>query len=182
MRILSVGFGVLFMTTVAVAQAPAPRPAAAAKPTATLAQLMRGILFPNSNIIFDAQSNDPAKERPKPAGTGALVDFCCVYTGWPTVENAALALDEVVDLLSKPGRMCDNGKPAPINSPTYKKGEQMLRTASLKIYQLAKSKNLEMVIDAANDLADACATCHDVFRDKGDAASPLRCVPEAAAK
>src|SRR5260221_14482172 len=105
MRVLSVGFGVLFLTAVAGAQAPppakppAPNPAAAAsppaaKPTATLAQLMRGILFPNSNIIFDAQANDPAVPKPKPAGTGALVDFCCVYTGWAVVENAALSLNE----------------------------------------------------------------------------------------
>jgi hypothetical protein len=190
MRVLSIGFGVLFMTTVAAAQAPAPAPKpaapaarpAAARPAATLAQLMRGILFPNSNILFDAQTNDPAKERPKPAGTGALVDFCCIYTGWPVVENAALALNEVVDLLSKPGRLCDNGKPAPINEATYKKGAQMLRDSSLKIFNLAKAKNLEMVSDAANDLADACATCHEVYRDRGDAQSPLRCVAAPAAK
>jgi hypothetical protein len=137
---------------------------------------MRGILFPNSNILFDAQSNDPAVPKPKPAGTGALVDFCCVYTGWQTVENAALALDEVVDLLSKPGRMCENGKPVPIGDATYKQGAQMLRDTSLKIYQLAKAKDMEKVSDAANDLADACATCHDPYRDKGDAQSPLRCV------
>jgi hypothetical protein len=177
MRVLSVGFGVLLMTTVvAVGQAQAQAPA---KPTATLAQLMRGILFPNSNIIFDAQSNDPAVPKPKPAGTGALVDFCCVYTGWQVVENAALALDEVVDLLSKPGRVCDNGKAVPIGDATYKQGAQMLRDSSLKIFQLAKAKDMEKVSDAANDLADACAACHDVYRDKGDAASPLRCVAGA---
>lgn len=189
MRVLSVGFGLLFLTAVAVAQAPpakapaakpAPaRPAAAAaKPTAALAQLMRGILFPNSNIVFDAQSNDPAAPKPKPAGTGALVDFCCVYTGWPVVENAALAMNEAVDLVTKPGRMCENGKPVPINDATFKKGAQMLRDISLKVYQYAKAKDKEKTSDAANDLADACSTCHEVYRDKGDAKSPLRCVPQ----
>jgi hypothetical protein len=177
MRVLSIGFGLLLMTTVvAVGNAHAQ---AQSKPTATLAQLMRGILFHNSNIIFDAQSNDPAVPKPKPAGTGALVDFCCVYTGWQTVENAALALEEVVELLSKPGRVCENGNPVPIGDATYKQGAQMLKDSSLKIFQLAKAKDMEKVSDAANDLADACATCHDVYRDKGDAASPLRCVSGA---
>ena len=41
---------------------------AAAKPYATLAQVMRGIPFPNSNIIFDTQSTDPAAAQ-KPAGS-----------------------------------------------------------------------------------------------------------------
>ena len=186
MRVLSVGFGLLFSTAVAVAQAPPPRAPAAtpapARPPATLAQLMRGILFPNSNIIFDAQSNDPAAPKPKPAGTGALVDFCCVYTGWPVLENAALALNEAIDLIAKPGRRCDNGKPAPVNEATFKKGAQMLRDASLKIYQLAKAKDLEKTSDAANDLADACSTCHEVYRDRGDANSPLRCVAGPAPK
>ena len=37
-------------------QAAAPRP----KPTGSLAQIMRGIYFPNSNLIFDVQQHDPA--------------------------------------------------------------------------------------------------------------------------
>ncbi|MQA28419.1 MAG: hypothetical protein GEU82_01075, partial [Luteitalea sp.] len=54
------------------AQAQAARPAAAAEPTGDLAQLMRGILFPNSNLIFDAQSNDPgAPKKPEAGGGGA---------------------------------------------------------------------------------------------------------------
>ena len=37
------------------------------QPYGTLAQVMRGIPFPNSNIIFDTQTNDPGappKKRP----------------------------------------------------------------------------------------------------------------------
>lgn len=192
MRVLSVGFGLLFLTAVAVAQAPAPKPPAPnapapaarpapAKPIGTLAQVMRGILFPNSNVIFDVQSNDPTAPKPKPQGSGALVDFCCVYTGWPVVENAAVALNQAVDLITKPGRMCDNGKPAPTARADFQKFAQGLRDASKKIYDLAKTKNMEKVSDAANDLADACAACHEVYRDRGDAQSPLRCVAAAAA-
>src|SRR5271170_3256696 len=49
--------------------APAPAKRAAAgtlKPElyANLGQLMRGILFPNSNVVFAAQDDDPAKVPP----------------------------------------------------------------------------------------------------------------------
>src|SRR5712672_2774119 len=83
MRVLSVGFGLLFLTAVAVAQAPPPKapakaPAAKAaapsssssKPVGTLAQVMRGILFPNSNLIFDVQQTDPGAPKKKSEGVG----------------------------------------------------------------------------------------------------------------
>ena len=35
-------------------------------PVATLGQLMKGILYPNSNVIFFAQDKDPAKVKPAP--------------------------------------------------------------------------------------------------------------------
>src|SRR5262245_22494411 len=56
-------------------QAPAPAPPPAApvmQPYASLAQVMRGIPFPNSNIIFDTQTNDPgAAKKPGESGAGA---------------------------------------------------------------------------------------------------------------
>ena len=58
----------IFFISCTQAQPPAPAaPAApAAKPYGTLAQLMRGIPFPNSNIIFDTQSTDPAAAQKPP--------------------------------------------------------------------------------------------------------------------
>ena len=53
MRVLSVVLALLFLAVVATAQAPA------AQPVGTLAQVMRGILFPNSNLLFDVQTQDP---------------------------------------------------------------------------------------------------------------------------
>src|SRR5215813_1688125 len=53
---------------------PKPAPAAAQAPSfppaGNLAQVMRGILFPSSNIIFTVQTHDPA-EKKKPSGTGS---------------------------------------------------------------------------------------------------------------
>lgn len=159
-------------------QTPTPPRAAAAKPDADLAQLMRGILFPNSNILFDVQQNDPgAPKKPAAAGTdgGATQTYANVYTGWQVVEGAAAALEESVDLLLKPGRVCSNGKPAPVTRADYIKFAGSLRATARKAFIAAKAKNQEQVSDITNDLADACAMCHEVYRDKGPAGSPSRC-------
>ena len=182
MRVFSVVFASLLLAVVAVAQAPPPRPAPKVVPGApigTLAQVMRGVFFPNANLIFDVQQIDPAAPRKKPAeggGGGATADFSNVYTGWQVVENAAISLNEAVDLIMKTGRFCDNGKPVPVQRADFQKFAQGLRDASRKALVAAQAKNQEKVSDVANDLADACANCHEVYRDKGDAKSPLRCV------
>jgi hypothetical protein len=197
MRVLSVGIGVLLSSAIVLAQAPPPKADAAKAPAkagaipsprsqppiGTLAQLMRGILFPNSNLIFDVQQNDPAAPKKKAAeGGGASSDFANVYTGWQVVENAAVALGEATDLIMKAGRKCENGKDVPLKNADFQKFAEGLRVAAQKSLAAALTKNQEKVSDSANDLADACANCHEVYRDKGDAKSPLRCVAPAAKK
>ncbi len=120
------------------AQPPAPAaPAApAAKPYGTLAQVMRGIPFPNSNIIFDTQSTDPAAaQKPPEAGAPATQTFAGVYGGWQAVENASIALQETGNLLLVPGRMCENGRPAPIDQEDFKKWAQGLVDAGAACLQ-----------------------------------------------
>src|SRR5437868_6203895 len=121
MRLVVAGFTLAVLTAVAAAQAPAakapPRAAAsrpALKPAGTLAQIMRGIYFPNANLIFDVQQNDPAAPKKK-ADSGSSTDtYASAYSGWEVVENAAVALTDGVDLILEPGRTCQNGKPVPI--------------------------------------------------------------------
>jgi hypothetical protein len=52
-----------------------------------------------------------------------------------------------------------------------------MRTAGIAFMQAARSRDRERAIAVTNDVADACAMCHEVFRDKGDANSPARCTP-----
>jgi hypothetical protein len=187
MRIRSVVVGMALLTTVVTAcSAPAPPAAPAGQasapagpPTGDLAQLMRGILFPNSNIIFDAQSNDPGapKKEAGGAGSGASAQFANVYSGWQMVEGAAVALAEVPDLILKPGRLCSNGKPAPVDREDFKKFAQGLREAGIATLAAAKEKSQDKVIEVTDKVADACANCHEVYRDKGPAGSPERCTP-----
>ena len=145
--------------------------------------MMRGIYFPNANILFDVQSVDPAKppkEIPKD-DPRATVMFANIYTGWQVVENAAIAMAESTPLFLTPGRLCQNGKPVPINQPDFRAAVENMRVQSLKMLEVAKTKNLEAASDQTNEVAGACAQCHEVYRDVGDANSPNRCTPPAAA-
>jgi hypothetical protein len=157
---------------------PAAPAAAASAPTGELAQLMRGILFPNSNLIFDAQSNDPgAPKKEGASGGGASAAFANVYSGWQMVEGAAVALAEAPDLILKPGRLCSNGKPVPVDRPDFIKFAQGLREAGIATLAAAKEKSQDKVIEVTDKVADACANCHEVYRDKGPAGDPARCTP-----
>jgi len=127
----------IFFISCTQAQSPAPAASApAAKPYGTLAQVMRGIPFPNSNIIFDTQSTDPAAaQKPPEAGAPASQTFGGVYGGWQAVENASIALQETGNLLLVPGRMCENGRPAPVDQEDFKKWAQGLIDAGAASYR-----------------------------------------------
>jgi hypothetical protein len=189
MRFFATGLTSVFLFAVGItaAQTPTPRPtqtpvpkpaarAAAVKPDGTLAQLMRGILFPNSNLLFAVQENDPGAPKKSDAASGSH-DYSNVYTGWEMVEGAAVALEESADLIMKPGRLCSNGQPAPVGRADYMKFVQDLREAGRKTLAAAQAKNQEQVTELTNDIADACSNCHEIYRDKGPVGSPARCLP-----
>lgn len=160
------------------AQAPVAKPAAkpAVKPAGTLAQVMRGVYFPNSNLIFDVQKNDPGAPKKKTESSGSATDtYGGAYTGWEMVENAAVALTDGVDLILTPRRLCQNGNPVPSRQPDFQRFARDMRKVGLAVLEAAHTRNQEKVSDATNDLADACSNCHEVYRDKGPADSPARC-------
>ena len=82
-----------------------------------------------------------------------------------------------VDLILKPGRTCQNGKPVPVQQPDFQKFARDMRQAGLVALQAARTKNQDKVSDATNNIAEACSNCHEVYRDKGPADSPARCTP-----
>src|SRR5918993_2046187 len=123
-----------------------------AKPYANLAQMMRAIPFPASNIIFDAQSEDPGapvKEAPGGASAGATKAYANVYGGWQQVENAALALQETANLLTIPGRKCMNGKDAPLDRADYQKAIQQLADAGAAAYKAAQAKDQDAIVEVS---------------------------------
>ena len=155
---------------------PAAAPAPAAQAYGTLAQVMRGIPFPHSNIIFDTQEQDPAApKKPSEGGGGATNVYANVYSGWQAVENSAMALSETANLIMIPGRLCENGLPVPIEREDYRRAAQGLADAGRAAYKAAQSKNLDAMVEVSGTVADACAACHEVYRDKPE--GKQRCIP-----
>jgi hypothetical protein len=119
------------------------------RPYGTLAQLMRAIPFGHSNLIFDTQTQDPAAPRKAETGDGASAKFANIYTGWPMVEASALALAETANLMLIPGRLCDNGRPVPLERDDFKKFVQGLADAGLAARKAAQSRNQDAMVEVS---------------------------------
>jgi hypothetical protein len=149
-------------------QEPPKPPAAAMQVQSNLNQLMRGVLYPAANVVFSAQSDDPATvKRPPDVDPSMATDpLVSTFGGWLAVENAALALSDSANLLLIPGRLCANGVPAPINSPEWAKFVQDLRDAGIKAYKAAQTRDQDKMIEVSVPLTEACAGCHRRWREK----------------
>jgi S-disulfanyl-L-cysteine oxidoreductase SoxD len=167
------------------ANAPSASQAPAFPAMGNMAQVMRGILFPSSNIIFNVQTNDPgAPVQPGQLGKGSFswVDWGAgIYKGWEIVDYAAVSVAESAPLLLTPGRRCENGRPVPVDRPDWIRFTQELAVAGRAAYKASQTRSQEAVSDVSSQLADSCLHCHEVYRDKGRGADPsnkaARCLP-----
>lgn len=144
------------------------RGAAQGQPTrvhGTLLQVMRGILYPASNVIFAAQSDDPAAIKPAADASTSPNPLTSAYGGWTAVENAGIAIAEAANLLTIPGRACGNGRPAPIQNADWQMWVQELRDAGMATYKAAQAKNQDAILEAAGVVSEACSHCHDKYRE-----------------
>ena len=133
---------------------------------------MRGILFPNSNIIFTVQTHDPGEKKNTPENAALAGGFnwtiwgSDIYPGWELVDYAAVALAESAPLMLTPGRRCENGKPVPVNDPDWIKFTEELADSGRAAYKASQTRNQETVSDISGVIADACLHCHQVYRDR----------------
>ena len=158
-----------------------------ARAPGSLAQVMKGILFPSSNLIFNVQNQDPGEQKVgwQPGTTAfAWADWGAgIYSGWEMVDNAAIAIAESAPLLLTPGRRCENGKPVPIERADWVRFTMEMAEAGRAAYRASQSRNRDAVIEETNRIADACLQCREVYRDKpgGSTIDPsnkaARCVP-----
>jgi S-disulfanyl-L-cysteine oxidoreductase SoxD len=157
---------------------PKPAPAGVQTPSfppaGNLAQVMRGILFPSSNIIFTVQTVDPGAKKTaadsgstkQEGGFNWMLWGADIYKGWELVDYAAVALAESAPLMLTPGRRCENGRPVPVNDPEWIKFSVELVDAGKAAYKASQSRNQEAVSEISSVVADACLHCHQVYRDK----------------
>ena len=167
------GITIISCLLVACAQQPAtatdPVAASSPQPHGNLAQMMRSIAFSNSNIIFDAQSNDP--EARMAAAKAAAQEpggdpYGGTYGGWSGVEESGVAISETANLLTIPGRKCSNGLDVPVDREDWKQFSQNLADAGVAVQKAAQSKSMDAIVDVSGTLSDACLACHEVYRDQ----------------
>ena len=145
----------------------------------SVAQVMRGILFPSANIIFTTQSIDPGAKKPAPkdgdtptVGFDWLVWGGNVYKGWDVVDYAAISVSESAKLMLTPGRRCENGKAVPVTDPDWIKFTQELADAGNASYKASQTRIQDNVSESTNQLNASCMNCHRVFRGRTHCAKP----------
>src|SRR5215831_16704295 len=134
-----------------------------------LSQVMRGILFPNANLIFNVQTHDPSEKNPdadksnSKDGINWVTWGSSLYSPWELVDYAAVTLAESAPLMLTPGRQCENGKSVPVTDADWIKFTQELAEAGKIAYKAAQTRNQEAVSDVSSVISDACSHCHQVF-------------------
>jgi len=134
-------FVVLFFAGVLVAQAPTY------KPFGVLADVMAGILLPNSETIFNVTKRAPKNDME-----------------WTSVQTSAVILAESGNLLLLPGRKRETGGLVPVQSAEWRKHVTALVEAARSMYKAAQTKSAENVFEACEPLYQACFTCHEMYR------------------
>jgi mono/diheme cytochrome c family protein len=142
-------------------------------PAGNMAQLMRGVLFPSSNLIFNVQGRDPGAplpaRPPSQVSSGAFpwADWGAgIYTGWELVDYAAVALAESAPLMLTPGRRCENGKLVPVTDADWIKFTVELAEAGKAAYKASQTRKQDVVSEVTDQVATACSHCHEAYRDK----------------
>ena len=170
---------IALVATNPVPSAAAAGPLPAFPVTGTLDQVMRGILFPSSNVLFDVQTKDPGAGSKGGVAKGDAATtstrYGDVYSPWQIVDAAAISIAEIGPVLMQPGRRCDNGKPVPVDRADWKQYVQGVVDAGRAAYRASQTRSQDAVSDATNTISDACANCHRVYRDVASAA--MRCTP-----
>lgn len=168
--LLLVGFGVSALSPQCDAQGRAARGAQEPKQQvfADLGRIMKGVMFPASNVIFATQKQNPADVTPAKDPSTATDLLYGSYGKWEAVENSALTIAEVASLLNLPGRKCLNGRDVPVRDPDWPQLVRALQEAAMTTYKAAQSKSQDKVIEAAAILNAACANCHDRYRVAND--------------
>jgi len=155
-------------------------------PPGNLAELMRGILFPSSNLLFNVQTNDPGAARTAFDATDnfSWVEWGAgIYSGWQIVDYAAIALAESAPLFLTPGRLCENGQPVPVDRADWIRYTAEMVEAGKAAYRASQTRDQEAVSEVTNVIAEACYNCHEAYRDKpgGTQQDPsnkaARCIP-----
>lgn len=129
----TIGVMILVLASAVMAEAPT------FQPVGTTLQLMKGIVIPSSNVIFNVPSQAPKNDEE-----------------WTTVQNNALMLAEAGNLLMMTGRAKDNGE--------WIKDARALVDSGSAAFKAANAKDLDKLTSVGDDILSACETCHNKYK------------------
>jgi hypothetical protein len=129
------GIAILMLAKTGSAQAPA------FQPVGTVHQVMVGMVALASDVIFAVPNHAPKDDKE-----------------WASVQNSALILAEVGNLLMIPGRAKDTGD--------WMKFAKALRDAGSEAFKAANDKDAKALETIGDKVDDACETCHAKYLPK----------------
>lgn len=129
----TLGVMILVLASAAIADAPT------FQPVGTTLQLMKGIVIPSSNVIFNIASQAPKDDEE-----------------WANVQNHALVLAEAGNLLMMTGRAKDNGE--------WMKDAKALVDAGSAAFKAANARDVDKLNSVGDDILTACETCHNKYK------------------
>lgn len=123
----------------AAAKAPAE---AAFHPVGSSLQIMKAMVIPSSNALFEVGGKEPKNDAE-----------------WQAVQNQAIVLAEAANLLMMPGRAVDNGN--------WMKFSKQMQDAAIAGLKAAEAKNVDKLVDEVGDqILQSCSACHDQYMKK----------------
>ncbi len=111
------------------------------KPVASVDQLMKAIIIPSSDAVFQVAIEAPQDDE-----------------RWAAVQNSALMLAESGNLLMIGDRAKDTG--------AWIKAAQALIEAGTVAFKAAEAKNEDALIEAGDQVYATCEGCHQQYLDK----------------
>jgi hypothetical protein len=144
-------------------------------PVGTVREIMKAMVDPNAAIVWGAVGVVHEK-------TGTMEKEPHTEEEWTTVENGAMALAEVANLLKMPGRSV--ARPEEANSMRWPEAtltpvqieERMARSrlawdrsadalqaAAMKAFAAARAHDKNAVFNIGEEIDNACESCHIVY-------------------
>ncbi len=111
------------------------------KPVASVNQLMKAIIIPSSDAVFQVAMEAPQDDE-----------------AWVAVQNSALMLAESGNLLMIGDRAKDTGD--------WIKAAQALIEAGTVAFKAAEAKNVDALMEAGDQVYATCEGCHEQYIDK----------------
>jgi hypothetical protein len=128
-----------------------------------------------SGIVAGCAAPPPAAV---PTATQSHMNMLQLMRAFPYPHSNVIF--EMAPLLLVP-RACANGKSAPVDRDDWKKAVEGLVVVGQDVAKEARAKNMDAMLDLSEKVANACAACHDRYRDV-DLSGGVRCDVPGASK